>query len=142
MFNTIIISGRITHSLELKVTPNGTPVVSFSIANESGYGEDKHTNFIGVVAWRKTAEFITKYFSKGSMIGIEGSLQTRQYKDKQGNTRTAFDVVANSVQFMEGKKAAEESTAADYAAAGYDAESVPDGMPVYEVISGDADLPF
>lgn len=140
MFNTIIISGRITHSLELKTTPNGIPVISFSIANESGYGEEKHTNFINVVAWRKTAELISKYFSKGSMIGIAGSLQARQYKDRQGNNRTAFEVVASGVQFMESKKAAEESTAA-----GTVEESGPEfetNVPEFETIGGDADLPF
>lgn len=137
MFNTIIISGRITHSLELKATTNGTPVITFSIANESGYGEDKHTNFITVKAWRKTAELISKYFSKGSMIGIEGSLQTRQYKDKQGNNRTAFEIVASGVQFMESKKAAEESTASggvSYFAegeleAGFETLSEEEGLP-------------
>jgi single-strand DNA-binding protein len=141
MFNTIIISGRITHSPELKTTPNGIPVISFSIANESGYGEEKHTNFINIVAWRKTAELISKYFSKGSMIGIEGSLQARQYKDKQGNNRTAFEVVASGVQFMESKKAAEESTAAAQAADNVP-EYTPESVPDFETISGDEDLPF
>ena len=105
MFNTVILSGRITANPELKTTPNGVSVCSFTIANEFGYGENKKTSFIPVVAWRGAAEVVAKHFTKGNMIGIEGSVQTRKYQDKDGNNRTAFEVVANNVQFMESKKA-------------------------------------
>lgn len=105
MFNLVVISGRLTSDVELKTTPNGVSVCTFAIANEVGYGENKKTSFINIVAWRQTAEFVSKYFSKGSMIGIEGSIQTRKYQDQNGNTRTAFEVIANNVQFMESKSA-------------------------------------
>lgn len=106
MFNLVVLSGRLTADPELKTTPNGVSVTSFSIAVDRRYkqGEEKQTDFINIVAWRQTAEFITKYFSKGSMIGIEGSIQMRRYQDKDGNNRTAFEVIANNVQFIESKR--------------------------------------
>lgn len=103
-FNLVVLSGRLTADAELKTTPNGVSVCSFDIAVDSGYGDNKQTNFIKVVAWRKTAELIAKHFRKGSMIGIEGSIQTRKYTDKNGNNRTAFEVVADNFQFLESKK--------------------------------------
>ena len=103
-FNLVVLTGRLTADAELKTTPNGVSVCTFAIAVDSGYGENKQTDFINIVAWRQTAEFVSKYFNKGSMIGIEGSIKTRKYQDKNGNTRTAFEVVANNVQFMESKK--------------------------------------
>lgn len=107
MFNLVVLTGRLTADPELKTTPNGVSVTSFSIAVERRYkqGEERQADFINIVAWRSSAEFICKYFKKGSMIGIEGSIQTRKYQDKNGNTRTAFEVVANNVQFVEFKKA-------------------------------------
>jgi len=107
MFNLVVLTGRLTADPELKTTPNGVSVTSFSIAVERRYkqGEERQADFINIVAWRSSAEFICKYFKKGSMIGIEGSIQTRKYQDKDGNNRTAFEVVANNVQFVEFKKA-------------------------------------
>ncbi len=102
--NSVVLSGRLTAAPELKTTPNGVSVCSFDIAVDSGYGENKQTNFIKIIAWRGTAEFVTKYFNKGSMIGVEGSIQTRKYTDKNGNNRTMFEVVANNVHFLESKK--------------------------------------
>ena len=106
MFNLVVLSGRICNDLELKYTQNNVPVCSFTLAvdRRGTKGEDKQTDFISVVGWRTTAEFITKYFAKGSMIGIEGSIQTRKYKDKEGVIRTAFEVIANNVQFMDSRK--------------------------------------
>ena len=106
MFNLVVLTGRLTADPELKTTPNGTSVTSFSIAVDRRYrsGEERQTDFINIVAWRSSAEFITKYFKKGSLIGIEGSIQTRRYQDKNGNNRTAFEVVANNVQFVESKR--------------------------------------
>lgn len=109
MFNLVVLTGRLTSDVELKTTPNGVSVCSFTIANEIGYGESKKTAFINIVAWRQTAEFVSKYFTKGSMIGIEGSIQTRKYQDKNGNNRTAFEVVANNVQFVESKRSEDNS---------------------------------
>ena len=106
MFNITILTGRIVADPELKTTNSGVPVCNFTIAVNRNYraGEEQQTDFINVVAWKQRAEFISKYFKKGSMIGIEGSIQTRKYQDKDGNNRTAFEVVANNVQFVEGKK--------------------------------------
>lgn len=105
MFNTVILSGRLTADPELKNTTNGVLVTSFTVAVDRPYrkGEEKKADFINIVAWRQTAEFVTHYFTKGSLIGIEGSIQTRNYEDKNGNKRTAFEVVANNVQFVSPK---------------------------------------
>ena len=102
MYNKVILMGRITHDLELKTTPSGANVCSFSIAVDRRFqqkGEEKKSDFFNIVAWRQQAEFVSKYFQKGSLIAIEGSLQTRQYQDKNGNNRTAVEVVANNINF-------------------------------------------
>ena len=103
-FNLVVLTGRLTADAELKTTPNGISVCSFTIAVDRGYGENKTTDFIPCVAWRGSAEFVSKHFSKGGQIGIEGSLQTRKYQDKNGNNRTAFEVIVNNTQFIGGKK--------------------------------------
>lgn len=107
MLNVVILTGRLTADPELKTTENGVSVCSFSIAVERRYkqGEERQADFINVVAWRTSAEFVSKYFGKGSMIAIRGAIQTRKYTDKDGNKRTAFEVVADEVQFAEFKKA-------------------------------------
>ena len=105
--NTAVIMGRLTADPELKTTVSGLSVLSFSVAVERNYqkeGEEKAVEFINVVAWRKTAEFVSKYFHKGSMIAVEGSIQTRKYEDKDGNKRTAVEILANTVSFC-GKEA-------------------------------------
>ena len=106
MFNIAILTGRLTADPELKTTPSGVSVCSFTIAVDRRYkqGEERQADFVNIVAWRQTAEFVSKFFSKGSIIGIEGSIQTRKYTDKDGNKRTAFEVVANNAQFVESKK--------------------------------------
>ena len=106
MFNLVVLTGRLTADPELKKTPNGISVTSFSIAVSRRYraGEETQADFINIVAWRQTAEFICNYFKKGTMIGIEGSIQTRRYTDKNGNNRTAFEVVASNAQFVESKR--------------------------------------
>lgn len=109
MFNLVVLTGRLTADPELKTTPNGISVTSFTIANDMGYGDNKKTAFINVVAWRQTAEFITRNFTKGSLIGIEGAIQTRKYKDKDDRMRTAFEVIANNVQFVGAKEKSEEN---------------------------------
>lgn len=106
MFNLVVLTGRLTSDPELKKTQSDVPFTNFSIAVQRAYrsGEEPITDFINIAAWRQKAEFITKYFKKGNMIGIEGSIQTRKYQDKDGNNRTAFKVVANNAQFVESKK--------------------------------------
>lgn len=98
--------GRLTADPELKTTNSGVSVVSFSVAVDRNFvkqGEERQTDFIDVVAWRGTAEFVSKYFHKGSMIAIQGSMQTRMYEDKNGNKRKAFEVVADNVSFCGSK---------------------------------------
>ena len=109
MINTVILQGRLTAKPELKTTQSGVSVTSFTIANDRGYGDNKSTDFIPCVAWRGTAEFITKHFTKGSAIAVEGSIQSRKYKDKNGDNRTAYEVVVSEAHFVEKKK--EESFA-------------------------------
>ena len=93
MLNTIAIMGRLTHTPELRITTSGKEVCSFDIACERSYSANgqRETDFIPCVAWGKTAQFISQYFDKGSMIAVNGSLQTRKYQDKQGNNRTAYE---------------------------------------------------
>ena len=140
MFNLVVLTGRLTADPELKTTPNGISVTSFSIAVSRRYraGEETQADFINIVAWRQTAEFITKYFKKGNMIGIEGSIQTRRYTDKSGNNRTAFEVVANNAQFVESKKDTSNSAPADETPSFSNAET----NTFSEVGTADDDLPF
>jgi len=101
--------GRITADPELKRTANGIAVCSFSIAVNRTYakaGEDRIADFINIVTWRATAEFVSKYFSKGQLMAVDGSIQTRNYEDKNGNKRTAFEIVANNIHFAESKNSA------------------------------------
>lgn len=104
--NHISIMGRIVNDLELKTTPNGVDVISFAIACDRDYTNgDKQTDFIDCVAWRGTAQFISKYFAKGRMIIIAGKLQTRPWTDKDGNKRKAVEIVADNAYFGDSKKA-------------------------------------
>ena len=107
MLNRAILMGRLVADPELRQTPNGVSVCSFRIAVDRNYSRDRErqTDFIDIVAWRQTAEFVSRYFTKGKMIIIEGSIQTRNYEDKNGNKRTAVEVVADNVQFGESKNA-------------------------------------
>ncbi len=110
MLNKVILMGRLTHEPELRRTANGIAVASFSVAVERNYapsGEERATDFIDCVAWRSTGEFVSKYFTKGSMIVVEGSLQTRKWIDKDGNNRRAVEVLAESCYFGESKQAAD-----------------------------------
>lgn len=111
MINSVILMGRLTAAPQLKYSVNGHPFCNFTIAVNRPYSKDKEqqTDFINIVSWKNTAEFVTKYFSKGSMIIIQGAIQTRNYEDKNGNKRTAVEVLANTVSFGETKKQAAES---------------------------------
>jgi single-strand DNA-binding protein len=102
MLNNAVIMGRLTKDPELKTTANGISVTSFTIAVDRKFnkqGEEKQADFIDIIAWRGTAEFISKYFRKGSMIAVQGSIQTRMYEDKNGNKRKAVEVLADEVSF-------------------------------------------
>lgn len=116
MLNVVALNGRLVADPELKTTQNGTNVCSFRIAVDRSFtrqGEERKADFIDVTAWRQTAEFVSKYFQKGSMIAVEGSLQTRRYQDKNGNNRTATEVLAAEVGFC-GPKAADKPATASY----------------------------
>ena len=104
MLNRIILMGRLTADPELRQTPNGISVATFSIAVDRNFqskGAERQTDFINCVAWRQTGEFISRYFQKGRMIAVEGSLQTRRYEDKTGAKRTAYEVVVDQAYFAD-----------------------------------------
>lgn len=106
MLNRVILMGRLTADPELRQTQSGISVLSFSIAVDRDFtpkGEEKQTDFVNLVAWRQTAEFISKYFSKGRMIAVEGSLRVRNYVDSNGNKRVATEVVIDRAYFADSK---------------------------------------
>ncbi len=106
MLNRITVMGRLVRDPDLRKTASDISVVSFTIAVDRDYknGDEKVADFIPVTAWRGTADFISRNFSKGRMICVDGSLQTRNYEDKEGNKRTAFEIVAQNVYFADSKK--------------------------------------
>lgn len=132
MLNRVVLMGRLTRDPELRQTPNNVSVVTFTLAVERNYQADKNNkqaDFINIVAWRHTAEFVSKYFTKGQLVAVEGSIQTRSYQDKDGNNRTAFEVVADQVYFAEKKKSEASHSTGDLS----DFE---------ELDADDGDLPF
>lgn len=141
MLNRAILMGRLTRDPELKTTPNGVNVASFTLAVARDYkqGEERQSDFISCVAWRGTADFVSKYFTKGMMMIVEGRIQTRSWEGSDGNKRYATDVVCDNIQFGESKKQqAEGQTAPNQAEPTQGGFDVPDGfMPTY-----DEDLPF
>lgn len=107
MLNTAIIMGRLTADPELRHTPNNLAVTSFTLAVDRSYvksGAERQTDFIDVVAWRSTADFVSRYFHKGQLVAVQGSIQTRSYTDKEGIKRKAFEIVADNVHFAEAKR--------------------------------------
>ena len=155
MLNVAVIMGRLVADPELRHTPSDVAVTNFTLAVDRAYtkaGTERQTDFIEFVAWRSTAEFICKYFRKGQMMAVHGSIQTRSYTDKDGNKRKAFEVVADDVSFTESKKDNDGSRPAPqtYEPASYTSAApfIEDDNPVfgsgeYEPISlSDDDLPF
>ena len=107
--NTVCLMGRLTADPELRHTPTNVAVTSFTLAVDRAYqpkGQERQADFINIVAWRNTAEFVCRYFHKGNRLALQGSLQSRQYTDKDGNKRTAYEVVADNVFFCESKNGA------------------------------------
>ena len=132
MLNKIVIMGRMTRDPELRRTQTGTPVTSFTLAVDRDFKEqngERETDFIECVAWKGTAEFVAKYFSKGRVAVVEGRLQLRTWTDKEGNKRKAYEVLAANVYFGDSKR---EETGGSY------------GKPVEyaEIEDDDGDLPF
>lgn len=108
MLNNVTLMGRLVADPELKTTQNGTSVAAFRLAVERNYapqGQERQADFISCVAWRQTAEFVGKYFTKGRMIAVEGSLQSRNYEDKNGQKRTAIEVLVERAHFADSKPA-------------------------------------
>ena len=130
MLNKIFIMGRLTRDPELRRTQSGTPVTSFSLAVDRDYktqSGEKETDFIDVVAWRATAEFVAKYFTKGRMAVVEGRLQIRAWQDKEGNNRRSAEVVADNVYFGDSKRdaAGDNSGYSPAPSYGYSAPAAP-----------------
>ncbi len=153
MLNRIILMGRLTRDPELRHTQTGTPVASFSLACDRDFKDkqtgEKLTDFIDVVVWRQTAEFVSRYFSKGRMAVVEGRLQIRDYTDRDGNKRRVAEIVAENVYFGDSKRDSDSGYSAPPAA------SSPSGFSSYtppapsagsddfgDLTDDDGDLPF
>ena len=130
MLNHITIMGRLTKDVDLKTTPAGVSVASFTVAVDRDFmeGGEKKTDFIDCTAWKQAAEFVSKYFSKGSMAIVSGRLQIREWQDKEGNKRRTAEIVADNVYFGESKKSDGDS------------KPRPAGKPID--VPTDGDLPF
>ena len=124
--NCVILCGRATTDIDIRTTASGKSVTSFALAVDRPGANDK-TDFIPIVAWEKTAEFLNKYISKGRKIIVEGFLSSRKYEDKNGNSRVAYEVVANRVEFADGKPVTQTNA------------ELPKDI---EEIDGDEDTPF
>ena len=145
MINMVALMGRLTYEPELRKTPSDVSVLRFQVACDRSYqraGAERQADFIDCVAWKQTAEFISRYFHKGSMIAVEGTIQTSNYTDKNGNNRKQTEVLANNVSFCGSKS--ESGNAAP--TGGYN-EPAPsyanaDNSDFEEIVDDDDDLPF
>ena len=146
-FNKVILGGRLTADPELKQTQSGIPVVSFSIAVNRRYQSKdapQQTDFFNITAWRNTAEFVSKYFRKGSSICVTGSIQNRTWTDQQGQKRYATDIVADEVMFVDSRQE-NSGAAAQYTPDAYNPPSFSTpaaSAPKFEEVKTDDDLPF
>ena len=147
--NKVILCGRMTADPELKQTQSGIAVVSFTLAVNRRYqtksadgAQAQQADFVSVVAWRQTAEFISRYFKKGSALCITGSIQTRSWQDQQGQKRYATEVVADEAMFVDSKS---DAGTGSYATETYNAPSFsssPSAAPKFEELKTDDNLPF
>ena len=154
MLNKIFIMGRLTRDPELRRTQNGTAVTSFSLAVDRDYKSqsgEKETDFIDVVAWRGTAEFVSKYFTKGRMAVVEGRLQIRDWTDREGGKRRSAEVVADNIYFGDSKRDGGgdygspppyDSPAPAYSGSGHGSASRSESTDFSEVNEEDGELPF
>ena len=159
MLNKAILMGRLTRDPELRYTQNNTPVATFTLAIDRSYsrGQERQTDFIDIVAWRRTAEFVSQWFTKGMMAVVVGSIQSRRWQDKNGNNRTSIEVVADEIQFGESKRSREANGNAGYQDNGYQGSysemqstprSIPnfdlptDGSDFSEISDDDGEVPF
>ena len=145
-FNKVMIGGRLTADPENSQTPSGISVTRFSVAVNRRFAKDnsqQQTDFFNVTAWRATADFVSKYFKKGSSIFVIGTLQNRSWTDQNGQKRYATDIVAEEVSFVDSRS--ESSSSGQYVPDSYNAEPSFSGgaeAPKFEEIKGDDDLPF
>ena len=158
MLNVAVIMGRLAADPELRHTPNGVAVTSFTLAVDRSYaraGTERQTDWIDVVAWRQTAEFVCKYFTKGQLMAVTGSIQTRNYEDRNGNKRKAVEIQATEVNFASSKReggsmGGDPSYGQPRASAPAQPAAFSEPAPAYssgssediEEILGDDDLPF
>jgi len=158
MLNKIIVMGRLTRDPELRQTPNGVNVASFSIACDRDFKDkstgEKQTDFIDVVAWRNTADFVSRFFTKGRMAVVEGRLQIRNWEDQSGNKRRTAEVVAENIYFGDSRPGGEGGGAAPYQGGGYTQggyqapapnsfSQISDHREEYqEILEDDSELPF
>ena len=153
MLNTITIMGRLVRDPELRRTQSGTAVCSFTVAVDRDFqskdGGERQTDFIDVVAWRQTGEFVSKYFAKGRMIVVSGSLQSRKWQDRNGQNRISWEVIADNVYFGDSKREGNGGyDAPAYSAPAYNAPQTGYAAPMSstgdfaEINEDDGDLPF
>lgn len=147
MLNYIVIQGRLTRDPELRRTGSGLAVANFSVAVERDFPNketgEKEVDFIDCIAWRHTGEFVSKYFTKGSMIVVSGRLQIRTWTDKDGNSRKTAEIVADNVYFGESKKKDSNEVQNPYAVPTYGGYTAPAAQPAFAMFDDDdAQLPF
>lgn len=143
MLNKIILMGRLTRDPELRRTQSGTSVASFSLAVERDFKSqsgEKETDFIDIVAWRNTADFVSKYFTKGRMAIVEGRLQIRDWTDKDGGKRRTAEVIAENLYFGDSKRDGDSGTSGGYHPAGRPVDVSADDFA--EIGEEDGELPF
>lgn len=142
MINTTVLMGRLTFEPELKTTPSGVSVVRFQVAVDRGRTKDgeRQADFIDCVAWRQTAEFIARYFHKGSLIAVEGSIQTQTYTDKNGAKRKQVEVLANRASFCGSKSEGGAPSTPNENVPSY--SNAGDNTDFEEIVDDDDDLPF
>ena len=148
MINMVALMGRLTYEPELRTTPSGVSVIRFQVACDRNFQKDsqnRQADFIDCVAWRQTAEFISRYFHKGSMIAVEGTIQTSNYTDKDGNKRKQIEVLANNVSFCGGKsengsQGTQGAQNEQYTQGGMNIDY--DDADFEEIVDDDDDLPF
>lgn len=147
MLNKVIVMGRFVQNPELKYTPSNVPVVSFTVAVNRDYKDQNGqypTDFLDCVAWRNTAEFVSRYFQKGSLCVVEGSLQARMWEDKNGSKRKTVEISVSNVHFAESKRSSQEG--GNYAP-NYDVPAAPsfeqfDSQDDFAEVGDDDELPF
>ena len=141
-FNKVILGGRLTADVELKQTPNGVSVAQFSLAvNRKFQSDGQQTDFFNCQAWRNTAEFVSRYFHKGSSICVIGSIQNRSWTDQNGQKRYATDIIVDEAQFVDSKNEAQGAETASPTNYIPDAYKTP-SEPKFEAVSDDDDLPY